>query len=142
VVLLCFVNDVFQYHGSHGYGDGSIMAGQRHEAAEVGKVAVGAGLGGFGGWLATMASVAGSGASFKVWTIWSVLLVAISGVAVVGGAVLWWVFHSRSHQTVIQVPPGTSAVQFLSGGSSGGGQVDMPGAQAPTGLSGLPEQGK
>lgn len=111
------------------------MAGQRHEAAEVGKVAVGAGLGGFGGWLATMASVAGSGTSFKVWTIWSVLLVVVSAVAVVGGAILWLVFHDRSHQTVIQVPPGgmvtvTSSTNQPSA-SAGNAAASTPGATGP-----------
>lgn len=78
-----------------------------HELAEVGKVLVGVGAGGYGGWLATMASVDGSGASFKVWTIWSVLLVVLSGVAVAGGVVLWWVFRDRSRHTYIPVPPGS-----------------------------------
>src|ERR1039458_2046515 len=80
------------------------------ELAEVGKMAVGAGLGGLTGWVATMAAVSGSGTHCKVWTIWSVLLVAASGVGIVGGAALWWVFRRRGPELppVINVHPGAT----------------------------------
>jgi len=73
-------------------------------------VLVGAGFGGSVGWIGTMATIAGqSGVSFKVWTVWSVLLIAISGTALVGGALLWW-FGSRRPERpqVIVYPPAGS----------------------------------
>lgn len=89
-----------------------------HELAEVGKVAVGAGVGGLMGWVATMASVTGSGGHFKVWTVWSVLLVVLSGVAVVGGAVLWWLFRKP--------PPETPVIHVHSGGVVNYNSVPQP----------------
>jgi hypothetical protein len=53
-----------------------------------------------------MASVAGSGTHFKVWTVWSILLVAASGVGVVGGVVLWALFRRPEAPTVIVQPGG------------------------------------
>lgn len=71
------------------------FCGKHPEVGEVGKVAVGAGVGGLLGWVATMASISGSGAHYKVWTPWSALLVVVSAAVLLVGAIAWVFFRRR-----------------------------------------------
>ena len=75
-------------------------------------MAVAGGVGGFLGWIATMASVSGTGGHYRVWTFWSILLVVLSGVGLIGGIILWAIFHAP--RMVIHIHPG--GILNVSGG--------------------------